>query len=413
MFDIEETSLKPALKTACHAGKAAKARCIIFVVILSFCVFPAGHAQADAGHFGMYAPLKIADAVPARPGAFAWSPDGRRLAFITDSINIYDTAGGISRIPGIKAPVFLSWAEDNRLLIIYREAGENYLCSLDLTNNAIKKIDLKQEADAVYQSADKSKLFLLSYKTRELKIGLELDSALFIFDLAKGSQKQIYSFGKIYPRKSFDKGTLGSWTHGGLNPLDGSLLMMEHIKPPVVAPYSKVAALDPATGKMRYISDDIIRTKYISGSWSPEGRRVALSTGDRQLEIRDPGMKYTEGDRSVRGLYPSWNPQGSEIYFGGYIMGPDGNIRGELISDGADSLAVWSPDGTALAVVVRDELRLFKGFKPVFTAPDKPLDKTLPEKISLLRELEREHLITTEEYEERVLKLVEGRGGKP
>lgn len=409
MIHCPTLEINPASAATYRRNRIACTICFVFVVTSLLAVYCAKDARAEVRPAPDYSELKISDGVNSRPGSFAWSPDGKMIAYITDRVNLYDVGKGTTQVSGIKDPVFLSWAEDDRVLVIFKDRGKNRLCSLDPESLAIIKIEIEPDADAVFPSAEKSKLFLLSHKTSLLKIGLNLDSALFIYEAKAGSTKEIYSFSKIYPRRSFEPGTIDAWIHAGVSPLDGSFLIIEHVKPPVVPPYSKVLALDPVTGEMRDVSEAIVRKRYISACWSPDGRRAAISNEVGRLEIAGIDGTLRNGDTSVKGIYPSWNPRGSLIYFGGSVFSSQGDKKNDLISGGADSIAQWSPEGTALAVAANGTLRLFQGFRPVFMEPDKPADKTLPGKINLLRELLRDRLITREEYLERAAKLLKER----
>jgi Tol biopolymer transport system component len=148
----------------------------------------------------------------------------------------------------------------------------------------------------------------------------------------------------------------------------------------------------------------------IAGSWSPDGRRLALTDSNGYFEMLDRGGISLPLDQGSRGLYPSWNPRGSQIFIGGYVMDSDGKNREELLPNSEKSIAKWSPDGTRIVIISGGDVWLFKDFNPHFIPPDKPRDEALSKKILLLKELMNEGLLTESEYQERYDRLVSGKG---
>jgi len=198
-----------------------------------------------------------------------------------------------------------------------------------------------------------------------------------------------------------DKVLLTAWTHAGPSALDNALLVMEHVKPPLIAFYTTVNTIDLATGEISEFSNPGGKNSYISASWSPDGKRAVMTGGNGGLEVRNRLSQGVVIDQSLAALYPSWNPKGSRIYAGGYLIDSDGKNKEALLANASGSLAQWSPDGAMLAVATGDELLLLRNIRPSYVPPDKPLDKTLSDKFSLLKGLLADGLITPEEYHER------------
>jgi TolB protein len=91
-------------------------------------------------------------------------------------------------------------------------------------------------------------------------------------------------------------------------------------------------------------------------SWSPNGRRMAISTLDhRILVIRRDGTGLTRLTRSRLGAWhPSWSPGGGWIAYERDVRGqrslisvmrPDGSGRRALVTVGRNLEPGWSPDG--------------------------------------------------------------------
>jgi len=379
-------------------------------------LFPAAcasvHAPSLTEASAKYHPAKIASGVPARPGSVSWSPDGRRLAFISNGLRMVDVESGGQRAVAIDNPSYIAWAADKRTLYaVVEKKGRNALCSIDAVSLAIKEIFLDSEADAIYPSADNGKLLIFSTSARNFDFGTELSYRVFAFELSNGTTKTLYASSKIHPMTQLDMNVLLAWTHAGVSPLDNSLLIIEHVKPPAVASYSRVNSLDTMTGETGEISDQQDRKSYVSASWSPDGRRLALSLSDGRIELRNLHNEETTLGRPVTGFYPSWNPRGSMIYTGGYLVDSDGKNSEALFKNAFKSISWWSPDGTKLAVAAGNILTLFSGLTPSLAPPDRPLDTALSTKLSVLRNLLQDGLLNGQEYRERKDRLIKNSEG--
>ena len=112
---------------------------------------------------------------------------------------------------------------------------------------------------------------------------------------------------------------------------------------------------------------DGIRYIDSSGTWSPDGRKLAIvifSSGDNQLAILDVQSGRIEDRVSIEGLgaiqNPAWSPDGQRIAFTGlkggisdlYLYDFQTESVQQLTNDKhADVHAAWSPDGRTLAFV--------------------------------------------------------------
>ena len=146
---------------------------------------------------------------------------------------------------------------------------------------------------------------------------------------------------------------------------------------------------------------------YTGTSWSPDGRRLALSDATGRVVITDLRADAGSVEAESAGFHPSWNPRGSLLYLGGYLVRSNGKTEAALLPDSPRSIAWWSMDGTRLAAVAEGELWLFDAFAPVFLPPDKPLDEALKNKLSLLKSQHRDGLVTLQEYQARRATLLE------
>ncbi|MEO5930132.1 MAG: peptidase S9 [Candidatus Kapaibacterium sp.] len=112
---------------------------------------------------------------------------------------------------------------------------------------------------------------------------------------------------------------------------------------------------------------DALRFINSSGSWSPDGKKLAFVTyveGDDQLAILDINSRDIERQIHIKGVgeisNPSWSPDGKQIVFSGaaggisdiYIVDVATQAVRRMTNDrNADFQPVWSPDGTTIAFV--------------------------------------------------------------
>ena len=105
---------------------------------------------------------------------------------------------------------------------------------------------------------------------------------------------------------------------------------------------------------------------YLSPKWSPDGKRLALTSTDRSPDgMTDVCVMDIEGNQLKnltqspgRDEVGSWSPDGSKIVFSSnrdgngeiYVMGSNGRKQVNLTNHPAlDAAPTWSPDGTKIA----------------------------------------------------------------
>lgn len=349
-------------------------------------------------------PARIASGVPSRPGSMSWSPDGKQIAFISSALNIYDREQRTLRTVGIKNPSYLLWTAEQGLLVIARGADTAVLCVVEPGTLAVTQHILGPDARALYH-VDRDRLLVLSMKRTLLRFGIETQYRLSAYHQRGAMQNKLYSFEKIYPRRIPDE-LLFTMLHAALDPLNDALLVMELVTPPVVSAYTRLKSIDVLTGEAREIAAPQ-NTVYTGISWSPDGRRLALSDASGRLEITDLRVSAGAVRTDAVGLHPAWNPRGSLIYLGGYLVSSNGKTEAALLPDSPQSLGLWSGDGTRLAVAADGDLWLFDAFTPVYLPPDRPLDEALKNKLSLLKSLHSDGLVTLQDYQARRARLLE------
>jgi WD40 repeat protein len=143
-----------------------------------------------------------------------------------------------------------------------------------------------------------------------------------------------------------------------------------------------------------------------SGSFSPLGRRLALSTADGHLRILAIGGSMEAPDDSVVGFHPAWSPGGNWIYFGGALVSQGAKPSRPLLERASLSVADWRPDGKRLAVSSNGRLWIFDTTGMDAQAVPGPKLKELRDKVKLLQDLLNEGFLDKEEYNTRYSNLL-------
>ncbi len=324
-----------------------------------------------------YRPIKIATHIQEQPGSFAWSNDGRTLAFVKKGmINLYNVGSPGVRSIRLNGAHSISWSPENTLFVLAKDSGKDILCTIDRNSLEISETSVDAGAEAVYATDDNRHLLVLSKRIRQFSFGTEIALCLTSYKKDASTPKILYESTETYTIDKPDLRAMLAWTHAGLRPVDNSLLVIEHIEPPEVAPYSRVIMIDTVSGETTKISGRLPNTIFVSARWSPDGNMVALTRGDGNLEIRTVRTNQRVLYQSTPGFYPTWNPQGNIIYTGGNLVPLDGKEPEALLLNDAWSIALWSPDGTMLAASAEGDLWLFRDMSPVSDRPNAKRDWT-------------------------------------
>ncbi len=234
-----------------------------------------------------------------RPGGHpAISPDGRRIAYDTGAeIRVMDVDGANDRsvLSGGRRVLYPTWQSNRRLFAMRRIGLSPYLVEADLETGVVtERLPLPEAATFPRVAPDGD--------TVVATLGEPLNTV---------------------GRGSLSRGTFGVWPlfDGYAFPVwspDGRQLALEKKEGAHMPMYLG----EVATGTARRVSPAI--GQFWPGAFSPDGRRVALSTlGDRgvwNIETLDPATGartpvITETDPEVTTRYPSWSPRGDLIAY--------------------------------------------------------------------------------------------------
>jgi WD40 repeat protein len=387
-----------------------KIRILFLFIVLCFVVSCASALKSDKFESGRL----IYKDVALKPGAAAWSSDSSRIAVISNgTLSIFTTESGYKHtVPGVK-PLFLNWAPGDHLLVINKAGDSNELVEINVHDGTVKSVPLEGLPAAVKWFYPPDELIVLYPEVKRQSIGTFVTYRLAIVE--KGKEELFYNRDTYFPARSRDIDTLSGWLYAEVRPLHETVLIPEFHRPPVLAPFTSFRTIDPVIKKEREIVKLSNHRYSIPASWSPDGSRLAVS-GDKGLltiiEVSDPEKSLTV-DKNISGAFPSWNPAGSEIYIGGWLVQSDGNALEQLLPEAHESAGIWSPDGTGLAILYGNNLLYFDGFLPTFHAGDRPMDERMIQtrnKLRLLKTLLKEKLISEEEFKMRRARLLANMG---
>ncbi len=343
--------------------------------------------------------------VPLRPGAVAWSPDSSRIAVITGAdLSIFDPeAGKKLSVPGIN-PLFIDWSPGENLLLVHNERGRNELAQVSPIDGTINSVPLDDIPVAAKWLNPPDDFIVLFHDVERYSIGAFVSYKYVA--LFNGREEQFLKWGTYLPTHNPDIDAVSGWTFSGIRPVHGSVITPEYHNPPRMPPFTLLKTVDPVISEEREITMLDSARYSVPSSWSPDGSRLAVTNDQGQLiviDINNPEDLQPAND-DARGLYPSWNPKGSQIYLGGWLMKSDGAVLEQIISDASESIGIWSPDGTRLVVLHEDELLYFEGFLPTYNNADRPMDERLRgirDKIRFMKDLLKEGLIPMDEFKVR------------
>ncbi len=350
------------------------------------------------GSFGK----RLYNKVPIKPLAAAWSHDSSRIALINNNqLVIHNTETGESKVISEITPISVDWSPMNDLLVIHETGEGRQLAIVNADNGIVIPLIDKAEPFAARWFGPEDSIVIYSAKVKRLSIGTFVT---YMLSRVEGkAEEEFLSWEGYFPTRSKTADFISGWAYPNIRPVHETLLTPQFHDPPAVPSYTEFRAVDPDTGMVKDILKIYDKRYIVFASWSPDGTRFAATDEKGMLSIidgDDPGsMKPVNHEK--RGMAPAWNPHGSQIYSGGWLMQSDGTIIKRLIPDAFNSMGVWSPDGKGLAVISEKGIYLFENFSPSFIFPDRPVDAELMQvrdRIRILKDLLKEGLISEKEF---------------
>lgn len=380
---------------------------VFYAAAISLSMYSAAKAVETSS--AQHMPIKIAAGILQKPGAIAWASDNKTIAFLSDSLQLYDISTGRTKNISISGISFIAAGPQNMLYFLYDEGSVRKLGGLDIGTFERKEIPIEQQPDGVIALSDNRGLLLITVSLTQKRLWAELSYTASLLDIKASRAKIIYQTQRTIQGKINTSDYQSGWLWAPLRPFETEILAMEYVKPPVVMPYLKIRLADYVTGKIRDAGRIEPLNMSTPVSWSPDGNRFAFPDMQGRLriyEIKESLQNSPADSEHISGYYPSWNPKGSQIFFGGYITNSDGSGAEKLIDEGQNSMGIWSPDGGMLAIADRGGLYLIHNFRASRIPPDRIYSPDFTKKRMLLKELLVDKLISDQEYDERYNRLM-------
>jgi hypothetical protein len=341
-----------------------------------------------------------------QPGAAAWSHDSKHLAVIKDNgLAIIDTDSGISKmILGIK-PAFIDWYPGKDILVVNKDGGKNELIVINPDDGSMRTLAARESLIAAKWLDPPGSCILYDSEVKQRSIGTF--AAYGFTKLDNGKEETFYKLESYLPTREKGVDAVSGWIYAGIRPLHDTALILEFRNPPVVEPFTLFKTADPLITEETLIAKFFSSRFSVPSSWSPDGSLLSVTNDKGLLVIIDPDKpgNMLPLNHEISGRYPAWNPRGSQIYIGGWLMRPDGSAVKKLVSNAFDSIGIWSPDGTRLAVITGTDLLYFDGFLPESGGMESADRENIRERLRLLKKLFKEGLISDEEFKARRKKL--------
>ena len=275
----------------------------------------------------------------------AWSPDGRRLAFVSDrdgndEIYVMDANGdNLTRLTNNDSPDWRPvWSPYGRLAFSSDRDGNDEIYVMDANGDNLTRLTNNDSTDwRPVWSPDGRRLAFTSWR--------DGDNEIYVID-ADGDNLTRLTF------QGDDESP--AWSP------DGRRLAFHSWRGWLMGGYWRIYVMDADGGNIARLSGG-----GVFPVWSPDGRRLAFDSardGDNEIYVID-----TDGDNLTRltdndsdDWSPVWSPDGLRLAFVSerdgndeiYVIGVDGdNLTRLTFHDARDWSPVWSPDGLRLAFV--------------------------------------------------------------
>ena len=254
-------------------------------------------------------------------------------------------------------------AGDYRIALTPARSGQHGIFTIysDTTGGKLLTADPGAQLRLTSWSPDGKAIAFLSTRSKDAEFleqfRIPFHYLLYVMDAGGGSEKRLLDFPVSAFEWSPDSRRL-LYISSYEDPQHDDLSVLQGKKIPMSAIY----VLNISSGEHRRLTSF---GKNCSGSWSPDGKLLALSFGNESISdiytaALDGAQTRRLTDSAAAYFKPSWSPDGKAIAFvtvstqdvakqdeGVYVMDVAGTNKRRISTLSASS-AVWSPDGKLL-----------------------------------------------------------------
>lgn len=268
----------------------------------------------------------------------AWSPDGFKIAFSTPGgIGVVSTEGELLRLTSVhgKYPV---WFPDGNAIVRIDSVDYAIIQVLSCYDAKVitgtRPVDFQEDLHPSWFPDNNT----IAFSRANKRLG---SAAIWAISISGGQARQLEV--SIFSR---------TLNNPAVSP-DGRLLAYDSEGALVITPLSKDSAR-------------MIKRSLTEPAWSPDGKGL-ICKSSCGLTIIPFDAAESENEFAISGCFsnPAWSAVhpdfGSQIaaedYDGIYVMTPEG-LNADLIIE-CSMMPTWSPDGTTLAYVNRNDYQLY------------------------------------------------------
>lgn len=328
----------------------------------------------------------------------ALSPDGNVVAIVSDGLKLLHVPSKEHVSLGERIPLKLAWSPlGYYLAALYAKDGASSIAIYDQYGIAIA-----EEAFAVRLTdlgwLSEDELIAGGVRIKSYKFGHNYQSLFFRWK--PGRDKPVESILRDTTLQPATVAKAHSLLERGpmleLSPQSAALLYLHPVDPPVFSPYYKLIMKDLASGRELEIASAGLNSA--GGKFSADGERILYADGNGTTLLYNPWSEEIIRKASTFGRNPALSPEGENWIADGSLFRKDGTV----IPLAGETLAQFSTDGSRIIIRGGGDLYLLSGLKPAAGTMFVP---AVAEKVTKLRSLRMQGLVTPAEYRESLQRI--------
>ena len=348
---------------------------------------------------------KLADGLVAekfrsvdKDSPFALSPDGNVIAIVSSGLKMVHIPSKEHLSLGEMSPYKLAWSPfGNSLAALYAKEGGSSIVIYDQQGFPVAESTVAARlTDLGWLSEDE--LLAGGVRVKSFKFGSNYQSLYFSWKPGRDVPVE-----NALRDTTLRPSTFAAWQtlleRGPMLDLaaqSGTLLYLQPVDPPMYSPYYKLIMKDLASGKELEIAS--VDFQSAGGKFSADGEKILYGDGKGTTLLFNPWSEELLRKTATAGRNPALSPEGENWASDGALF-----RNGAAVMPLAEGAVVqFSTDGSRAAIRSGKELYLLSGMKAADGIMFVP---AVAEKISKLRSMRLQGLVTPQEYQENLLRI--------